>query len=760
MIDGRPDLADIENVPPMNHPRDADAGVTVEQQMSHPTTPSVSDRPGRLDQLALLYAMADHIQRARHVDVIYEEAVSGLRKILQADRAAILIQEGDGVMRFKAWENLSSEYRSAVEGHSPWQPRERDPRPVLVEDAADGSLGELEEVVRREGIGALAFIPLLHRGRLLGKLMIYYDRPRTFLPEEIRLAEAIASHVSFSIWRGRADADQAELLRRFEAERSVLESVVKQMPAGVLMADAPSGRIIMSNPQVDATWGRSLRHASSVEDYAAWEGVRSDGTEMAAADWPLARSVRSGETVQGEEIRIRRGDGSEGVVRMSSAPVRDSQGRQLAAVATVYDITDEVEAERDRVFLEEATRALNASLDLEETLEDLARLVVGRYADWCVIHRVEADRVINSVSVHRDPQRDTTARALVGRSFRMGDDGPVSWAIRERKPVLGPEVTDELLHMVYPSDAERRENVRGMGTSSFMVLPLVARDRPLGAVSLMRSEGRYAGKDLDLMTEFARRAALAVDNAILYGHAKEADSAKANFLAVMSHEFRTPLSAILGYSDILTAEVHGELNTMQRRHLERVKASVRHLSHLVDEILSFASMEAGRERVRKEPVEVVSLAAEAASIMEPIAEASGLELRVRLPTRPINTMADGSKVNQILINLLSNAIKYTPHGHVEMSVLLEGDGLRCSVTDTGPGIAPEHMENVFTPFWQVERSDGRRISGTGLGLSVARRLARLMDGDVTLKSVVGEGSTFTLELPIEAQPEVADGAPS
>ncbi|MEJ2504510.1 MAG: PAS domain-containing protein, partial [Gemmatimonadota bacterium] len=147
------------------------------------------------------------------------------------------------------------------------------------------------------------------------------------------------------------DADQAELLRRFEAERAVLDSVIKQMPAGVLLADAPSGRVVTSNPQIQAIWRKTLRHASQVADYAMWGGLDSDGAPLDPRAWPLARSVLHGESVRGEEIEIERGDGTRGVVRMSSTPVLDSHDRQLAAVATVYDVTEEREDEARQAFL-------------------------------------------------------------------------------------------------------------------------------------------------------------------------------------------------------------------------------------------------------------------------------------------------------------------------------------------------------------------------------------------------------------------------
>jgi signal transduction histidine kinase len=262
----------------------------------------------------------------------------------------------------------------------------------------------------------------------------------------------------------------------------------------------------------------------------------------------------------------------------------------------------------------------------------------------------------------------------------------------------------------------------------------------------LRSLGLIYETDVQLLLEVAARAGLAIDNATLFEQARAADRAKAEFLAVMSHEFRTPLSAILGYADILMARVHGELNAKQQAHLDRVKASVRHLTFLVDEILSFASMEAGRERVLAHDTELGALVADAASLMEPMAETAGLALRVRVPDEPIEVHTDPSKVRQIVINLLSNALKYTPAGEVRVTLDADASTVYCRVADTGPGIAPEHAEQVFEPFWQVNRSRPG-ITGTGLGLAVSRRLARLLDGDVVLESRVGEGSQFTVVLP-------------
>jgi signal transduction histidine kinase len=451
-------------------------------------------------------------------------------------------------------------------------------------------------------------------------------------------------------------------------------------------------------------------------------------------------------------------DGRHRVIRMSAAPVMDSQEQQLAAVATVYDVTAEQEHEERREFLQEATRVLNSSLEVEATFQALARLVLGRYADWCVLYRRGGDATIERVAAeHVDPAFADAVRSFASGRLAFTGDHPVARVIRENEPLLATEVTGRDIRVAAGDDEQLIAVARTLTPTSAMILPLTARGEAIGALSVVRSGGRYVASDIELMAELAERAALALDNALLFEKARSADAAKSNFLAVMSHEFRTPLSAILGYADILTAEIHGGLNDRQRTHLERVKASVRHLSHLVDEILSFASMEAGRERVRKGAVDVTALAGDVVAIMEPIAEAAGLELRTRLPDQPVSAITDASKVRQILINLLSNALKYTVSGSVSLTLVSQDDRILCGVRDTGPGIPEEHAERVFEPFWQVDRNDGRRISGTGLGLSVARRLARLLGGDLRLEPPTDGGSLFILDLPMETPDGVADG---
>jgi len=232
--------------------------------------------------------------------------------------------------------------------------------------------------------------------------------------------------------------------------------------------------------------------------------------------------------------------------------------------------------------------------------------------------------------------------------------------------------------------------------------------------------------------------------------AERANNSKTDFLAVMSHELRTPLTAIMGYEELLSDGITGPVTELQRQQLGRINASSRHLLGLIDEILTFARVDIGRERVRWESMSVNHTLADAASLVQPMAADKQLRFVVELLDEDQAIQTDGTKLRQMLVNLLSNGIKFTDKGEVRVGCAVSNGVLEVRIADTGVGIAAENIEDVFEPFWQAEQTATRKTGGTGLGLSVTRKLARLLGGDVTVASRMGAGTTFLLTLPMKA----------
>jgi signal transduction histidine kinase len=306
---------------------------------------------------------------------------------------------------------------------------------------------------------------------------------------------------------------------------------------------------------------------------------------------------------------------------------------------------------------------------------------------------------------------------------------------------------------------EELERVRALQLSAVIIVPLIARGRTLGALTLVMAEsGRhYDEADLRLAEDLGQRAAVAVDNARLYREAERArleaeaaNRAKSDFLATMSHELRTPLNAIGGYTELMAMELRGPLTAHQRDDLERIRRSQAHLLALINAVLNFARLEAGHVTFEPADFRVDELVRETVELMEPQARARSLTLS---PAEGCELVAhaDADKVRQVVLNLLSNALKFTPAGG-EVSVWCEPveEGRRAAihVRDTGIGIAADQLDQVFDPFVQVGRSLSAPTEGAGLGLAISRDLARAMGGELTVESAPGAGSTFTLTLPV------------
>ncbi|HEX6938213.1 MAG TPA: ATP-binding protein [Longimicrobiales bacterium] len=522
---------------------------------------------------------------------------------------------------------------------------------------------------------------------------------------------------------------------------SILRATLESTADGILVVDL-AGRVVTYNQkflklwnmpeEVLTQWGFDRRLAYVQDQLADPDAWLRKARELLAR--PEAESF---------DVLVFK-DGR--IIERYSQPQRVGD-RIVGRVWSFRDVTARRRAEEGLRFLADASRALSSSLDVRSTLTSLVRLAAPRLADWCVVDMVENRHIHRIASAHRDPAKEPLLREL-DRRFPPDWESPQpgTRALRTRQAELIEEVTDDILRSRTRS-AEHRDLVRALGIRSMIAAPLIARGQLLGSISLVCDRRRYDKDDLGVVRELADRAAVAIDNARLYEEAQAASKAKSDFLAVMSHELRTPLNAITGYADLLDAGVAGPVTERQRQYLDRIGAQAADLLRIINEILSFSRMEAGRERLRLSHVAVSDVVREIAAKHEPIARAKGLGFRVRAMVEPATIVTDHDKLINILDNLLSNAIKFTNQGEVQLTAWFEKHTIVFRVRDTGIGIPAEYHERIFDPFFQLEEAMTREKGGTGLGLTVARRLARLLGGDVSVESAPGRGSTFTLRLP-------------
>jgi PAS domain S-box-containing protein len=508
------------------------------------------------------------------------------------------------------------------------------------------------------------------------------------------------------------------LLRVREAESVVRQSeerlrVLASATADVVWTTDATGRLTADLP----SW-RDLT-GQTPEELLGWgwlDAVHPDDRVRIAQAWEDA--VREQGTYD-TEYRLRMRDGAYRTFMARGVPVFEPGGEIREWVGLCMDVEDRRRAEDRQRFLSDAGAVLAASLEAERMPARLAELAVPLLADAFSLElhpHEDGERMVATA-----PDRDALPALPAALEERLAGGETVA---------LGP---GEL-----------------PGVRSYLAAPLIARGEMLGSVRIATGpSGRTLGRaDAEALGELARRVALAVDNARLYTAALDASETKSEFLATMSHELRTPMNAILGYADLLDAEVAGPLTDAQREQLNRIGASARHLLQLIDEILTFSRIEAGREQVSVERFDLADLARDTAEMVEPMARGKELRFPVDTSADPLWVVSDPGKVRQILLNLLSNAVKFTEAGEVRLAVRAEGDEAVLRIADTGIGIAPEQQGRIFDAFWQVEQSSIRRAGGTGLGLSVTRHLVDMLGGTVEVASTVGVGSTFTVRIPL------------
>jgi signal transduction histidine kinase len=304
------------------------------------------------------------------------------------------------------------------------------------------------------------------------------------------------------------------------------------------------------------------------------------------------------------------------------------------------------------------------------------------------------------------------------------------------------------------------------GYRARLIVPLVSADKVVGALVIRRKQpGEFPKSTVELLQTFAAQSVLAIQNARLFSEIEDksrqlqlASEHKSQFLASMSHELRTPLNAIIGLTEMMVTNAARFGTEKALEPLRRVNAAGTHLLSLINEILDLSKIEAGKLDLNPEPVNLTRLIDEVIGTAGQLAEKNKNRLVVEAQENLGALTADSMRLKQILLNLLSNACKFTKEGEVALRVRKVADGrewVELAVTDTGIGMTAEQQAKLFQDFTQADSLTARRYGGTGLGLAISRKLARMMGGDVTVTSEPGNGSVFTMRLPVGLEKSAA-----
>ncbi len=457
---------------------------------------------------------------------------------------------------------------------------------------------------------------------------------------------------------------------------------------------------------------------------------------------------------QEDEWWRRRKDESRFWANVVITALYDESGHLVGFMKVIRDLTERKRREEEERFLVELQSVLSASASYDDSLRQIAELVVQARADWCVVvsSRESAASAQRQAAAHRDPAK----RQLLER-FRERHPGGITLSggparvLRTGRAELVTEV-DEAAIDALVHHPEAAELIEALGMGSYLCVPLSARGRILGAVTFVSADPSrpYGMDDLKFAEEVGRRAALTIDAV----QSQQLIRLREEVLATVSHDLKNPLSAILSSAELITREARpGESGDVFRKQVAIIKRSALRMDRLVSDLLDLAKMEAGRFTVERQRLDVLSLLGEVVEAHQVLARAKSITFEASWVVDRCEVDGDRDRLFRVFSNLIGNAIKFTPEGG-QVTVRLEhcGDDVRFSVQDSGPGIAEEDRSRIFERYWQA--GPASRL-GTGIGLSIVKGIIEAHGGTIWVESEVGAGSTFFFTLPASSRATMA-----
>jgi PAS domain S-box-containing protein len=593
------------------------------------------------------------------------------------------------------------------------------------------------------GSGPFTAIPLRGSGRDDGAVGLLLMRAGTAINPDVRWLATVLGQ-KFEQARGRGSL--TEEVKKLRRERSLFFTIINSVTDPILLTDT-EGRLIVANARAE-----KLFAASEEESEGRRRAVELNNMLFSAA---LSRTAV--ETEARELLLVDPSDGSDLLFEVLSTTVEDPrEGTGIVSVLrNITDLrraTEQIEENYQKLRVAEAgSRAERDRLNL--IIDSVADpIIVTDQSGATVMMNSPAEDLFTLIDSDAAAQRNVQSNDAHFSSFisglLLGETGPGE--IRRGEIGLINPTTSEPI----PVEAISGKVVSETGELTAIVTILHDRREALERAQLYE-QLKKASDELQARVQ-AATAELATQNELLRRQAIELEQAsrlKSQFLANMSHEFRTPLNAILGYTHMLLQGVAGEMPAPVKRQLQRIDSNGRHLLTIINEILDITRIEAGKMPIQLNEFDLNELVPEVMVELDPMISRSKLTVTPKLsPELPLVT-SDRQKVKQIVVNLLSNALKFTHQGGIDIAVGFDAPARTASiaVSDTGIGIAPEHHEKIFEDFRQVDDSPSRQYGGTGLGLAICRRLATALGGRISLHSNVGQGSTFTLTIPVDIE---------
>jgi signal transduction histidine kinase len=580
----------------------------------------------------------------------------------------------------------------------------------------------------REGVGALVVDPGKRRLRDFEPLC---EALRVAGPAVARLAELEA------LRRSAASADR---------QRELLSAVVNALPDPVLITDARNN-VLLENGRAEA-----LLTTAEGDSEGRRRAVEINNLLLSSF---LTRSVMSGTEPGARELNlVDPTEGGDLLFEVLATPLPDAIAGDGAMVSVLRDVTD---LKRAATELEQQFKRMRQAEVKSRRERDRLNLILENVGDPIlvtdedsniILTNRQAERLFESVPGtpldaprHQEVRTNDTKFSSFISDFALSPDNA-----RVEQLML----TDPDTHEEFPAEVVSGKILNDRAEMTAIVsivhdLTKVVENERL-ALELTRLNEGLEDRVVAATAELEER------NRQLEWQSRELERAyqlKSEFLASMSHELRTPINALLGYTSLMRDRIYGDITRRQEEALDRMYAASQHLLELVNDVLDLAKIEAGKMPVHLERVDVGKVILELAATVEPMVRQKELEYRQEVAPGLPALETDRTKVKQILLNLLSNAVKFTHQGQIRVTArpAPDGEGVEVAVADTGIGIAPEHVENIFEDFRQVDQSSTREYGGTGLGLSITKKLLSLLGGTVRLESRMGEGSTFTVLLP-------------